>query len=87
MKKPKTVVTAHKKNFDTLSHAIMDGHAALMECTLTRDMPAGQKVAVICAANKCDDGEIEFVPFAMFFNGNPYEILESAIETDAKERA
>ncbi len=81
----KTIVTAHKKNFDTLSHAIMDGHAALMECTLKHDILAGQKVAVICAANEHENGEVEFIPFAMFFNGNPYAILESVLETDAKK--
>ena len=62
----------HKANFETLSEAFEAGDVALMECELRG---TGEEVAVICAANRLENGEIEFVPLAMFFNGNPYELL------------
>ena len=62
----------HKQNFETLQQAFAAGNAALMECQLA---PTGETVPVICAANRLDDGEIQFVPVAMMFNGNPYEIV------------
>ena len=40
-----------------------------MECQLAA---TGETVAVICAANRLPNGEIEFAPFAMLFNDNPY---------------
>ncbi len=62
----------HRKNFDTLRQAFLAGDAALMECELTA---TGEAVAVLCAANRLADGGVEFVPFAMLFNNNPYEML------------
>jgi hypothetical protein len=35
----------------------------------------GEPVAVVCAANRQEDGSVEFAPFAMLFPGNPYEML------------
>ena len=43
-----------------------------MECQLAA---TGEPVAVVCAANRQGDGEVEFAPFAMLFDGNPYEML------------
>lgn len=65
-------VEGHKTNFNTLSEAINAGDVVLTECQLRA---TDEIVAVICAANRLPDGEIEFVPFAMLFNGNPYEAL------------
>jgi hypothetical protein len=62
----------HRRNFDTLRQAFANGDAALMECQLAS---TGEEVAVICAANRLPDGGVEFVPFGMFFNGNPYEMV------------
>ncbi len=62
----------HKTNFDTLQRAFRSGDAALMECQLAA---TGENVAVICAANREGDGEVEFTPFAMLFNENPYDLL------------
>jgi hypothetical protein len=62
----------HKRNFDTLRRAILAGDAALMECQL---VATGEPVAVICAANRLEDGEIAFAPFAMLFSGNPYQAV------------
>jgi hypothetical protein len=62
----------YKKNFETLRKAVLQGDVALMECQLAA---TGEAVAVICAANRSPDGDIEFVPFATMFSGNPYEML------------
>lgn len=64
--------SGHRRNFETLKEAFARGDAALMECQLAA---TGEVVPVVCAANRLPDGEIAFVPFAMFFNGNPYELL------------
>ena len=65
----------YKANFDTLRRAFLNDDAALMECQLAA---TGEPVAVVCAANRQDDGSVEFAPFAMLFNDNPYEIAEPA---------
>jgi hypothetical protein len=62
------LAVGHKSNFETLRQAFDAGDVALMECQLAT---TGEVVAVICAANRHADGEIEFVPFASLFNGNP----------------
>jgi hypothetical protein len=62
----------HRRNFNTLRQAFLTGDAALMECQLAA---TGEVVAVLCAANRLPDGGAEFVPFAMLFNGNPYEMV------------
>jgi hypothetical protein len=62
----------HKLNFNTLADAFDAGRVALMECQLAA---TGEAVAVICAANRLPDGEIEFAPFAMLFNDNPYKMV------------
>jgi hypothetical protein len=66
------LAVGHKTNFETLKQAFGAGDVALMECELAT---TGEVVAVICAANRHPDGDIEFVPFATLFNGNPYEML------------
>ena len=62
----------YKQNFDTLCRAFRDECAVLVECQLAA---TGEPVAVICAANEQADESIEFVPFAMMFQDNPYELL------------
>ena len=66
------LTTGHKQNFETLQQAFLAGDVALMECQLSA---TGETVPVICAANRLEDGEIAFVPVAMMFNDNPYEIV------------
>ena len=61
-----------RTNFDTLQQAFQNGDVALMECQL---VATGKPVAVVCAANRHDDGSVDFAPFAMMFPGNPYELL------------
>ena len=64
--------SGHKKNLETLREAFLAGDVALMECQLAA---TGEPVAVICAANRLADEGVEFAPFAMMFQGNPYEML------------
>ena len=66
------LLPGYRANFDTLRQAFLAGDAALMECQLAA---TGEPVAVVCAANRHDDGSVEFAPFAMLFDGNPYEML------------
>jgi len=66
------LAVGHRRNFDTLQQAFAAGDVALMECQLAA---SGETVAAICAANRDPDGSVEFAPFAMLFNGNPYELL------------
>jgi hypothetical protein len=62
----------HKSNFNMLLEAVANGDVALMECQLAA---SGETVAVICAANRLPDGEVEFAPFAVLFNDNPYKLI------------
>ncbi len=76
-KKPRTIVTDHQANFETLRRAFADGQVALMDCIL---LATGEHVAVIAAVGEDDSNpyagkQFVFTPFAMFFNGNPYELL------------
>ncbi len=66
------LLKGHKQNFQTLVDAFQNGDVALMECQLSA---TGETVAVISAANRLPNGEIQFVPFAMLFNGNPYKMV------------
>ena len=59
-----------KTNFETLQAAFDNGDVALMECQLAA---TGEPVAVLLRRQPPADGEVEFAPFAMMFNGNPYE--------------
>ena len=66
------IAIGHKQNFETLQEAFSNGDVALLECQLAA---TGEPIAVICAANRLDDGGVEFVPFATLFNGNPYQAV------------
>lgn len=66
-----TIVKQHKQNFETLRKAFLNGQVSLMDCTIKA---TGEHVAVICAMSP-QDNQMEFIPFAMLFNDNPYEIL------------
>ena len=66
----------HSKNFETLKRAIQEGNACVMDCILRS---SDEHVAVICAMNH-DGKEVEMVPLCMFFNGNPYRMLESPLQ-------
>lgn len=66
------LLPGHRHNFNTLQQAFLNGHAALMECQLAE---TGEEVAVVCAVSPQKDGTLQFTPFAMLFNDNPYEVL------------
>lgn len=72
----RTIVQGHKQNFETLQSAFRNGDVALLECEIN-DLPftPGEKVAVVVATQHESNGDITFVPFCVFFNGNPYEFL------------
>jgi hypothetical protein len=61
-----------RQNFDTIARAVANGDAALLECRLAA---TGEPVPVICAVNSLPNDDIEFVPLAMLFTGNPYEAV------------
>lgn len=64
-----SLAQGHIANFKTLGKAFENDDVALMECT---DAKTGESIAVICMVNRVA-GDIEFVPVARMFNGNPYE--------------
>ena len=66
-----TIVQQQRSNFETIKAAFEQGDVALLECQLKS---TGERVAVITAVNY-DGNEYNLVPFAMMFNGNPYEML------------
>lgn len=62
-----------RANFDTLLRAVRAGDAALVSCST---LGGGEQVSVICAVQPTAGGEIELVPLAQLFRGNPYELLQ-----------
>lgn len=64
----------HKNNFETLKQAAVHGDLALMEC---QSSATGKPVMVLCAVNRNRD-ELEFVPVAKLFSGNPYDEVSPA---------
>jgi hypothetical protein len=67
------LLKGHKDNFQTLRKAFLNGDVALMDCQLAA---TGEEVAVVCATVRNEeDGSVQFTPFAVLFNGNPYETL------------
>lgn len=66
------LLKGHRQNFQTLVDAFQNNDVALMECELAATK---EIVAVLCAANRLPNGEIQFTPFGMLFNGNPYEMV------------
>lgn len=61
----------YRDNFDTLHQAFDAGDACLLQC---RERVTGKPAYVICAVNQ-RGGEVELLPFAQLFDGNPYEFL------------
>jgi hypothetical protein len=63
----------HRANFETLLLAAKSGDLALLDC---RERTTGTPLPVLCAANRYGDDSVEFVPLAMLFNDNPYEVID-----------
>lgn len=78
-----TIVEQHHDNFITLQRAFLEGDVALVDCI---ERSTGEHVAVICATSRKDD-KYTVVPFAKFFNGNPYELLMSPMEYEEEKNA
>lgn len=72
----KTIIQKHEDNFSTLRKAFKAGDVCLMDCV---EKSTGEHIAVICAYI-FDGKEYHFTPFAKFFNGNPFELLQSPLE-------
>ena len=62
----------HRKNFEALKRAFANGDVMVAECT---DAKTGKPVITLCMVNRHRNGDIEAVPVAKFFDGNPYEEL------------
>ena len=61
----------YQANFETLQRAFDNEDVCLVACT---DAVTGKLVPTICMVNvHPEDGEIELVPVAKMFTGNPYE--------------
>ena len=67
------LLPGHRANFDTLLLAAKSGDLALLDC---RQRATGTQLPVLCAANRYGDGSVTFVPLAMLFNDNPYEVID-----------
>jgi hypothetical protein len=61
----------HAANFDTLKRAFADGQVVLLDCI---EKSTNEHVAVICAIST-EGQQATFIPFAKFFNGDPFELL------------
>ena len=59
-------------NFETLKKAFDSGDVCLVSA---QDSRTKEDRAVICMINRCEGGDIELVPAAKLFDGNPYEEL------------
>jgi Family of unknown function (DUF6117) len=62
-----------RANFDTLLRAVRAGYAAVVACST---LGSGETVSVICAVQLTAGGEVELVPLAQLFRGNPYDLLQ-----------
>jgi hypothetical protein len=63
------ITKRNRKNFDTLLKAIRTDRVSLLEC---QDKATNKVVNVIVILNH-DGDDINMVPFAKMFDGNPYE--------------
>jgi hypothetical protein len=65
---------AHEANFHTLLEAANNGDLVLLDCAKAENPE--EQVATICAITKIPGSdEVGFVPLAMLFNENPYDVL------------
>ncbi len=71
MRKPLPLAEDQKINFQTLKLAVEYEDVALVSAIRKKD---GRPVALICAMNHMEDGNIVPVPLAEIISGNPYEL-------------
>jgi hypothetical protein len=65
------ITDSYRTNFETLCQASSLDRLCLVECT---ERASGQLVYVVAAVNQVGE-DIELVPLARLFDGNPYEEL------------
>lgn len=65
-----------RSHFDTLLLASENGDLCLVECYA---VGTGQPVYTLCAVNR-DAQDVELVPLAKLFAGNPYDELTPPME-------
>jgi hypothetical protein len=70
-KAPDTFLDGYKHNYATLAKAIKADDFAMIQCL---DVVTKQRVAVVCATYTDEQGQINLVPLAKMFDGNPYEL-------------
>jgi hypothetical protein len=66
-----TINKSYVTNFETLRRAITKGKVCLAKCN---DASTGQPVVALCAINQVGD-QVEMVPLAKMFDGDPYQEL------------
>lgn len=57
-----------KENFETLERAHKNGDLCVVEC---EDIKTGEYVAVICAIQEANDDNVNMIPLARMFSGDP----------------
>jgi len=63
----------YKHNFETMMRASENGDLCLAQC---RSRKTGEDVFVVCATFMNEDNEVQLVPLAKMFDGNPYEEVD-----------
>lgn len=71
---PRPNLAGYAPNFNTLSRAITDGNAAIVEALDTR---TNRRAVIVVAVQRSADESIQMVPLAQLLDGNPYEYLAS----------
>ena len=83
MAKAPKLLPGYVSNFETLRKAFESGDVALLSAIRKSDQ---KPVALVCAMNKEDNGDVCPVPIAVMCEGNPYEDFEDPTQLDVMER-
>jgi hypothetical protein len=75
------IADGHKTNFDTLQVAVKEGDVCLLE---VYERVGGKPAVLVCATFQDDEEQVNFVPLARMFDGNPYEEFVTELENVAK---
>lgn len=83
MGKPPPLAEEQKINFQTLKLAVEYEDVALVSAVRKKD---GCPVALICAMNHMEDGQIVPVPLAEMIRGNPYDLYYDPTKTEGNNK-
>jgi hypothetical protein len=72
----------HRNNFQTLLRAAENDDVCLVQAV---DLRTQERCAIICAVQHTDDGQVELVPFARMFDGNPYDEVRPDFPDDDED--